>query len=258
MRISVNFLSIIISQKRALMQHQQALTPTVSRLYFQQRDNVVVTAHRDKRIQYWFRSRQLDFRTRDGSCSISCASQPTEGSGFSLRWRWRLFGSKSKKHYRVSTFEWVRAEDLWVCIFYPRGTLFLGINKKNNNNNGKLPQPHMSLYCKTMILLEITKLAVFFLCQTGNLQYLFFSLEVKCVFTFWSTLTQVKDFPGSFRWHPTVCTEEYFLVRQLCGTSISELRLFVVVFCHLLERLSQYSDVPVFICLCVCVCLGVL
>lgn len=254
MRISVNFLSIIISQKRAWMQHQQALTPTVSRLYFQQRDNVVVTAHRDKQIQYWFRSRQLDFRTRDGSCSISCASQPTEGSGFSLRWRWRLFGSKSKKHYRVSTFEWVRAEDLWVCIFYPRGTLFLGINKKNNNNNGKLPQPHMSLYCKTMILLEITKLAVCFLCQTGNLQYLFFPWK--------SSVCS----PFEALWHKLRTSLEVFVGTLLCAlrsTSLSGsyvahpylnwgfLLLFFVIYlndCH-----SIQTCLCSFVCVCVCV-----
>ena len=55
----------------------------------------------DKLIQYWFHSRKLDFRSRDGSCSICCALQPAEGSGFSLRWRRQLFGSKSKKHYRL-------------------------------------------------------------------------------------------------------------------------------------------------------------
>lgn len=141
----MNFLSIIISQKRAWMQHQQALTPTVSRLYFQQRDNVVVTAHRDKRIQYWFRSRQLDFRTRDGSCSISCASQPTEGSGFSLRWRWRLFGSKSKKHYRLdcgsSQHFWVSKSrgSVGVYFFTPEARCSLELIKKTTTTTENYP-----------------------------------------------------------------------------------------------------------------------
>ena len=116
-------------RKGPWLQHRQALTPAVSRQCFPWQHGSDVM-RRDKWIQYRFHSRKLDFGNRDGSCSIRCVSQPTEGSGFSLRWPWLV--------------EWVRDEDLWECVFNPLGTLFLGINNEKKKQQRKItPGAHV-------------------------------------------------------------------------------------------------------------------